>query len=568
METALRVKEMPEKAPILMSIQTAFAKHPIAAFIEFNLLKPRRLLFMVRIVLIFPTLLFLVLLFRWLFPKPKVQNSHSRGRSLGSEQAAEAILVKAISTTDRGIQIGAHRFPTRSGAGHIAVVGATGSGKTMIQRLLMQSVLPRIGTGIGTRALVYDAKQDSVGILSAMADRCPIHILNPLDSRCTAWDMAADITCPASALQAAALLIPEAKHDSNPFFTNASRLLVYGALLSCILNSPNGWTLRDVLLTVREPERLKTALAGREQTRFLLQYFEHPSTFQNILSTILTYTTPYEIIAAAWDKAKNHISLSQWLEEESILVLGNDERNRAAIDTINRLIFQRLSELILSQPEADISEQTWLFLDEIREAGKMTGLSRLLTKGRSKGACVVLGFQDISGLREVYGREVADELVGQCNTKVVLRLNSPETASWASKVYGSEEVLEARAGSSTERGRGLFLGSNSLAYGLVTRPVILDSEFLSLPEATPENGLHGYVLSPLTGPYPFRIDGIWLNKTLIKPDLKISNSSPRPTADQFLNPFSPQDELRLGLRRNSRDSEPNKQLEQSRMEYN
>ena len=111
--------------------------------------------------------------------------------------------------------------------------------------------------------------------------------------------------------------------------------------------------------------------------------------------------------AAAWDRATHRLSLRAWLDQEAILILANDEENRAAIDTINQLLFKRLSELVLARgerPEAS-RRTTWFLLDEVRQAGRLDGLSALMTKGRSKGAAVLLGFQDIHGLHEVYGRE-------------------------------------------------------------------------------------------------------------------------------------------------------------------
>ncbi|MGV2342203.1 MAG UNVERIFIED_CONTAM: type IV secretion system DNA-binding domain-containing protein [Planctomycetaceae bacterium] len=48
---------------------------------------------------------------------------------------------------------------------HFLAVGTTGSGKTVVMRLLMQSVLPEIGSGNDVRAVIYDAKQDMMSIL-------------------------------------------------------------------------------------------------------------------------------------------------------------------------------------------------------------------------------------------------------------------------------------------------------------------------------------------------------------------------------------------------------------------
>lgn len=366
--------------------------------------------------------------------------------------------------------------------------------------------------------------------------------------------MAADTDSPAAALQVAATLVPESKTDANPFFTNAARHLLYGAVLALLQLAPGRWTFRHVLLLLQDPERLQTLLAKTDSTRHLLTYFGHEAVAQNIFSTVLTYISPYEIIAACWDRAETALSLSEWLETESVLVLGNDEQNRAAIDIINRLLFRRLAELALAQPEIDerdsMPRRTWFFLDEIREAGKLDLLGRLLTKGRSKGVAVSLGLQDISGMREAYGREVADELLGQCNTKVILRLNSPETAAWAAMLFGNREVLESHHGQSRNRAAGLNgqAGSGeSVSHSITQRPLILDSEIMGLPETSREHGLSAYFVSPITGPFSDHIESAWLSKHLVPADPSVENFVPRPASDQYLRAWCPEDDTLLGL---------------------
>ena len=255
----------------------------------------------------------------------------------------------------------------------------------------MQSVLPRVGHGLDQRALIYDAKQDIHSLLGGLGLHCPIATFHPLDARCVAWDMAADITSATAALQAATLLVPKAQQDVNPLFSNAARHLMSAALLALILQAPGRSTLRHLLLVLRSEALLRQVLAQTECTRPLLQCGEHAATFQNILSTLLTRIAPFEIIAAAWDGAEHKLSLRAWLEQEAILILANDEDNRAAIDTINQLLFKRLSELVLARDELpeDSQRTTWFFLDEVRQAGRLDGLSALMTKGRSKGAAVL-----------------------------------------------------------------------------------------------------------------------------------------------------------------------------------
>jgi len=482
-----------------------------------------------------------------------VSSAHLRGRSLRQADQVEAIL--KAQTEDGNLRFGRFQFPARVAHGHFACVGATGSGKTMIQRLLMQSVLTKIGRGRGSRALIYDAKQDLISILAGMKLSCSIRLFHPLDTRGTAWDLAADITSPASALQRASLLIPRSDRDTNPFFTNAARHLLFGVLLQCLLRVPGQWSFRQVLLMLRDTQLLRLILDLSEETRHLLQYCTHEGTFQNLVSTLLTYIGPYEIVAAAWDRSTSRLGLRAWLEEESILILGHDEANRVAIDTLNRMVFQRLTELILGQGEVTAANprQTWLFLDEVREMGKLEGLSRLLTKGRSKGVAAVLGFQDVAGLHDVYGREVAEELLGQCNSTVILRLNSPGTAKWASQLFGTREVLERSRNlnrSRSSRNLGFDFSASSgeaISSGITKRDVVLESEFLDLPEPSPGGGLSAYFLNPITGGFRDHLPGDWIRTHLVSPDRLVPDCIPRPESDQYLRPWDDTDAVLFGL---------------------
>ena len=66
---------------------------------------------------------------------------------------------------------------------HFLVTGATNTGKTIIQRMLMQSALRGIYLGQDQRAVVFNAKQDVLSILAGMNLDCPIITLDPFDAR-------------------------------------------------------------------------------------------------------------------------------------------------------------------------------------------------------------------------------------------------------------------------------------------------------------------------------------------------------------------------------------------------
>jgi hypothetical protein len=424
--------------------------------------------------------------------------------------------------------------------GHFAVIGATGSGKTISLRLLMQSVLPHIGSGSDMRALVYDAKRDMVSILNGLPLRCPVVILNPFDARSVAWDMARDITAPATAHQVASILIPE-EQGHNRFFSDAARHLLAGVFIALMNVAPKAWTLRDVVLIMSEEERLRKVLQAVPHTRSLVnQYLRREGTAQDIQSSIATRIAMFEPIAALWHKAPVRISLEGWVNGNFILVLGNEESLRAPLDALNRVIFQRLTELVLNGTEST-RRRSWFFLDEVKEAGKLDGLSRLLTKGRSKGARVVLGFQDIEGLRSIYGELAANELAGMCANKAILRIDSEATARWAAQSIGESLFREFTSSTSETRGKEHSTTSSTQEH-ITQRQAVLASQLMRLP-VPDASGFYGYYVTPAVGVYHNKVS--FLGK--LRRHGRRRDFEPRPTQDQYVPPWAEDDAARVGV---------------------
>jgi len=351
-----------------------------------------------------------------------------------------------------------------------------------------QTIHPNRYSGPGHRAMIYDAKGDIVSLLYGMGITCPIEILNPFDKRSSAWNIAKDITTPASARQFATILIPEDKNASQPFFANSARDVIEKVMLSLIQLKPGSWTLRDLILATQTKEHIVGILEKTAQGKVKIEtYFSDDRTGSNILSEIATRMAPFESVAQAWSSAERSVSLTDWVKGESILVLGNNEAHRAAHDPINRVIFQRATELTLDLDESD-TRRVWFFLDEVRDMGSLESLGRLMTKGRSKGVSVVLGFQDIEGMHDAFGKERANEFIGQCANKAILGLNSPETAKWASELFGKYEFMEEETGEN----KG---GSKTTGATKTTGETTGDTETTGTSEGTSFGTSKGFSLS-------------------------------------------------------------------------
>ena len=398
-----------------------------------------------------------------------------------------------------GIRFGGRVLPEEAEASHFLFVGTTGSGKSVHIGSLMARALRQIEPGSDQRAVIYDAKQDVLSLLHGMGLRCPVVTLNPFDARSAAWDIAKDVTGPASAIQAATILIPE-ESGNNRFFSDAARDLLAGVMLAFIQTAAGAWTLGDIVFALRAKDRLRCVLKRTPQGEELIDaYFAEGKVLHNILSTLRSRLAPFEPIAAMWSRSEQKVSLRDWIAGEFVLVLGSNESVRAPLDAINRVIVKRLVELLLSQPESR-ARRSWVFLDEVREAGRLPGLSSLLTKGRSKGAAVVLGFQDVSGMKEAYGEHLATEIMGMCSNKAILRLESGETAAWAARLVGEYEAVEVMESVNADWA-GLSKRSRTKSEHRVKADAVLPSEFLSMPPTNMRNGLTGYFLTPFIGAY-------------------------------------------------------------------
>ena len=86
-------------------------------------------------------------------------------------------------------------------------------------------------------------------------------------------------------------------------------------------------------------------------------------------------------------------------------------------------------------------------------------------------------------MREVYGPNTAEEILGMCGSVGILKISGAATPQWASTILGErEEAIATRGYSSTEMGR--LTESEGENWGI--RPLLLPSQFRALPR--PEKG--------------------------------------------------------------------------------
>lgn len=355
--------------------------------------------------------------------------------------------------------------------GHFGLIGGSGTGKGRLMNSLIASVIPFLNRGFASRAMIFDAKADTLPLLQMLGvPASRIIVTDPFVQSSSRWDVARDVQSIAEAQQFSKLLIPESGGDTNRFFYDAPRLLLKGVVEVLIARSNGRWTLEDVIRIMLDTSSMSHVLKQDPQYRTLVRICRKVSsrTFQSIYFTMACQLEPLLLACNLWKHAPGTFSVRDWLKSDSILVLGHSSESPEAQQTINRLIVNRAAQYMLRQPDQR-DDLTWMFFDELSETSGLDSLPALLQRGRSKGVRVALAFQSLPGLRINYESDLALAIAGLCRNQSFLNLSCPETADWVSGRIGDFESLTRKMNmgfsSSYSSGAGGPTGSSGFNQG-------------------------------------------------------------------------------------------------------
>lgn len=395
---------------------------------------------------------------------------------------------------------------------HFLLMGTPGSGKTTLQKILMKSLLPAPAhptiegavCGLNFRAAIYDPKQEFYPFLVQIGvPEEQIIVTHPYDLRSAAWHLPADFRDRGHAATLANALVPVA---SNPqrghgsqneadFWTRAANQTIFHVIEGLMLRSPDDWDLRDITEACATPETLYRIMQATDDGADSYEYYfkQGERLTMDILATLRSKVFEYGPLAALWSRASHTFSLAEWHRGSGILLIGSDHGRSEVLNRLNTLLIRRMAETVL-QREEQPADLTWLFFDELTEAGEFPRFASFLRAGRSKGVRCVLGFQDLAGMNRAFGSDQTQELVSLCVNKAILNLGSPEVMEWASRLFAQrEELVTSNTHDGLHRSH-----SRTESRQLVTQ--VLPTQFHELKLAENERGaIEGYFHHP--GPH-------------------------------------------------------------------
>jgi Type IV secretion-system coupling protein DNA-binding domain len=353
-------------------------------------------------------------------------------------------------------------------AQHIAVMGDTGSGKTVTIRQLLDQIEAR-----GETAIIFDSERQMVGPYFD-AERGDM-ILNPLDVRCPYWSPSDEIdygslmVAEAEALAQAESIYPGQRTDRDWFFTHASRLVWQKALVSY---KPNASELSE-LMTHANP-LIDAVVKGTE----LEEMFTKAQSAQGLRSSVVsTLTAPAFSLRQIPPKDKLRPSWSArsyCQHRRGWLYFTSTEETIIGLKPIQSLWIDSLIRNLLSMPARPDLPKVWIVIDELASLQYLPQLTNLMNKARKRDVSAVIGFQGRSQPRKIYGED-AETILSAPFTKILLRTGEPEAFDWMSRMIGDvdeERFRESRGGGGRK--------THSWTTERVTRRLVIGSVFSGL----------------------------------------------------------------------------------------
>tara|TARA_R100001039_G_C1848008_1_gene108104 strand:- start:88 stop:1596 length:1509 start_codon:yes stop_codon:yes gene_type:complete len=363
--------------------------------------------------------------------------------------------------------------------GNLVVMGQHGSGKSNLLKLLLLQIQSR-----GDKLLVFDDKPE---YLKFLFDHKEAALICAPDERSRTWTIAVDADTPETALMVVSQLIHT--DSADPLWTDGARLV----LASCIC------TLNATLKTAWGWPELSDALTWNHETliRNIQEYYpaasktvvEGSRTTEGFLVTLTLRLSWVHTLARLWpDRTHNPFSIKEWVNGESpykIIIIPNRSEYSALSKPLCAVFLSLMTAHVLSLPDSR-TRRIWFCLDEFASLPKTPAISDWLSKGRSKGARTLAGFQSFSQLEDIYGEKMAETLVSLFTNVAVLRCGSGgSSARKAAGIFGVRQVERPVVTVNS-------VGESSTTYQRQEEPLVRAEDLIHLPQAT-RHGIEGYI---------------------------------------------------------------------------
>lgn len=141
---------------------------------------------------------------------------------------------------------------------------------------------------------------------------------------------------------------------------------------------------------------------------------------------------------------EGRFQINDWLYNgNGMIYITNYEDIEEILKPILSLFVDLVGRKILSMPD-DLNRRIFIGLDEFGSLQRLSTIVKLLTRRRSKGACVFLGIQDDGQTEKIYTPQIRKSIDNTCGSRITFALSGETAEKEARFNIGETELVEVQ----------------------------------------------------------------------------------------------------------------------------
>ena len=351
-----------------------------------------------------------------------------RGPEMLTPQAFNRVLKGeglGIITNERNTIV---RLPLRSEPKHIQIMGDTGVGKSQLLMQMLSQIEDRRES-----AIVYDPAGEFVQPFYR-EERGDV-ILNPLDARTPYWTPSSELRNPAEARTIATSLYQPTNDKKGEFFTETPQK-IFAHLLKY---RP---TPQELIEWMSDESEIDRRVEGTELAAMIAK--DAPDQRNGVLGSLGLIADSFRLLPTLEQARGRQWSATKWAEKREgwIFLTSTEEAEQEALRPMHSLWIDLLILRLLTPPKPG-QNRAWFVIDELATLQRLPQFHTALTKGRKSNNPIIFGYQGKAQLEVIYGH-LAEVMLSQPSTKVIMKTGEPKAAKWGSELIGEIEVERVR----------------------------------------------------------------------------------------------------------------------------